>query len=101
MREFDRVLNWFKDDKINIREGLFFGDKHIQFSHPSYFEALEYLLVKNGHLTRINKEIFSKLLLKLSERGESVEAVAWAVAQIVDKLPEDVKKFIVQTIRKG
>ena len=55
---FDRVLNWFKKDKINI------GDKYIRFSHPSYSEALKYLLVEDGDFTRINKEIFSELLLK-------------------------------------
>jgi hypothetical protein len=82
---FNRVLNWFKDDKINI------SDKHIQFSHPSYSTALRYLLVEDGDFTRINREIFSKLLLKLSENDEAAEDVALTVTATFKKLPEDVR----------
>ncbi|MGB7533054.1 MAG: hypothetical protein WA977_08805 [Halobacteriota archaeon] len=90
--EFDRVLKWFKEDKINIiyrlRKVI---NKHIEFSHPSYSEALPYLLVEDGYITRINREIFSKLLLKLSEKDRAAIDVAWAVAHNFDKLPEDVR----------
>ena len=86
--EFDRVLNWFKDDKIDI------SDKRIKFSHPSYSEALPYLLVEDGFITRINREIFSKLLLKLSENDEAAGTVALAVADNFDKLPEDVRNLL-------
>jgi hypothetical protein len=44
--EFDRVLNWFEDDKVNISEG------HIEFSHPSYSEALKLLLIEDEILQR-------------------------------------------------
>jgi len=83
--EFDRILNWFKDDKIVISEG------RITFSHPSYFEALEHLLVKAGQLTWINKSIFSKVLFKLSEKDKVACEVAEAIANNFDELPEDVR----------
>jgi len=86
---FDRVLDWFKDDKIEI------VDEHIRFSHPSYSEALEHLLVETGYPTRINREIFSRLLSCLSEKGNlstlNVIGVAWTVANHFDKLPNDVR----------
>ena len=48
---FNRVLNWFRDDKINI------DGEDIRFSHPSYSEALKNLLVEDGDFTTINKAI--------------------------------------------
>jgi hypothetical protein len=87
--EFDRILNWFKNDKISISEE--FGEKFVEFSHPSYLEALDYLLVEDGYITRINREIFSKLMLKLSEKDEAAEAVAGTVADNFDTLPDDVR----------
>ena len=85
--EFDRVFNWFKDDKINIT----YNNK-IEFSHPSYSEALERLLVENGYISRINEEIFSKLLLKLSEKdGLAVYYVAAILMNNLNMLPEVVR----------
>ena len=82
---FDELLDWFKDDKIDS------SDKYIGFSHPSYSEALPYLLVKDRYITRINKEIFSKLLFKLSENDATVWDVAWAVRANFGRLPEDIR----------
>jgi len=82
---FERVLNWFKDDKINI------GGNHIGFSHPSYSEALPYLLVEDGYITPINEEIFSKLLFKLAEKDEAAWYVVLAVAGHFNELPDDVR----------
>jgi len=83
--EFGRIFNWFYEDKINISE------KYIVFSHSSYSEALPYLLVEDGYITRINREIFSKLLLKLSEKDAAAWHVASAVAANFGKLPENVR----------
>ncbi|MCK4733480.1 MAG: hypothetical protein KAT65_13590, partial [Methanophagales archaeon] len=78
--EFDRILNWFKDDKIDS------SGNYLGFSHSSYSEALPYLLVEDGYTTRINREIFSKLLFKLAEKDKAAGYVAWAVAFNFDKL---------------
>ncbi|RZB30964.1 MAG: hypothetical protein AEth_00918 [Candidatus Argoarchaeum ethanivorans] len=83
--QFDRVLNWFKDDKIDI------SGNRIGFSHPSYSEALPYLLAEDGYPTPINEKIFSKLLIKLAEKDGVALAVVWAVADNFDKLPEDMR----------
>jgi len=90
--EFDRVLDWFKDDKIDINK--VFGGKRILFSHPSYAEALEFILTENGYPSRINKEIFSKVLIKLPEIEEAAWGVAWAVAENFDRLPKNVRKLL-------
>jgi len=93
---FDRVLNWFKKDKINI------GDKDIRFSHPSYSEALKYLLVEDGNFTRINKEIFSELLLKLAEKSGDAQYVVLAAADNFYMLPEDVRnKILFKCLGRG
>ncbi len=91
--DFDRILDWFKDDKINVGE-------YIEFSHPSYSEALKYLLVDDGYITRINKDIFSKLLFKLADREEAAKDVAWAIAGNFDALPNDVRNMLFQLVEK-
>ena len=91
---FDRVLNWFKDDKINI------DGEDIRFSHPSYSEALKNLLVEDGDFTRINKEIFSKLMLKLAEKRGDTIFFLMAVADNFYELPEDVKTNILLDLLK-
>lgn len=88
--EFDRVLDWFKNDKVNVSVFL-------EFSHPAYFEALENLLVENGYITRINRKIFSRLLTRLAEKNETAGDVAWVVAHDFDKLPEDVRNRLLMT----
>ena len=90
---FDRVLDWFKDDKVDS------SGNHIQFSHPSYSETLEHLLAENGHTTRMNREIFSKLLLKLSGK-DSNHHVAWVVAHNFDKLPTNVRNLLFKLSEK-
>ena len=91
---FNRVLNWFKDDKINI------DGEDIRFSHPSYSEALKNLLVEDGDFTRINKEIFSKLMLKLAEKRGDTIFFLMAVADNFYELPEDVKTNILLDLLK-
>jgi len=92
--EFDRVLNWFKDDKVKI------VIKRLEFSHPSYSKSLRHLLVKDGYITEINEKIFSKLLFKLSEENEAVRYVARAVAANFDELPEDVRNKLLLKLSK-
>ena len=91
---FDRVLSWFKD-KISI------SDKDIRFSHPSYSEALKNLLVEDGDFTRINKEIFSKLMLKLAEKRGDTIFFLMAVADNFYELPDDVRnKMLFERLEK-
>jgi hypothetical protein len=80
---FDRVLEWFKKDKISI------SDRHIRFSHSSYYEAFEYCLTEEGYST-IN-DIFNKLFIKLLEKDEIDRYVAWTAAHNFDKFHEDVR----------
>ena len=55
-------------DKIEFSE---FSDT-IRFSHPSYSEALPFLLLKDGIPTEINTEFFSKVLFKLADNENAV-----------------------------
>ena len=82
---FDRVLNWFKDDKVDC------SGNHIKFSHPSYSEALPHLLVEEGYITRMSKEIFSKLLLKLSNVDGIAAIIALNVLFNSYKFSDDVR----------
>jgi len=94
--EFDRILNWFKDDKVDS------SGNHIEFSHPSYSEALPYLLVEEGDFTRINKEIFSELMLKLAEKSGDAQYVVLAAADNFYMLPEDVRnKILFKCLGRG
>ena len=44
--KFDRILEWFKNDKIDITYNEYAKLNVIRFSHPSYSEALPYLLLE-------------------------------------------------------
>ncbi len=76
--DFDTVLNWFNDDKINVK------GKYLEFSHSSYSEAFESLLVEDD----IAKAVFITVLHKLSVIDCAAESVALAVRNHFDKLPE-------------
>ncbi|MBU7046556.1 MAG: TIR domain-containing protein [Theionarchaea archaeon] len=91
--DFRRVVDWFKDDKINVGEC-------IEFSHPLYSEALKYLLVENGYITSINRGIFSKLLFRLSEEDEAVGSVAFMIVDNYLMLPEDVRSLLFRLSEK-
>jgi hypothetical protein len=91
--EFDRVLYWFKDDKVTLGE-------YVEFCHPSYAEALRYVLVENGHATRINKTIFNKLLLNLCEKDDVSGDVAWTIAYNFDSVSEAVQNLLVTLCEK-
>ena len=76
---FDKVFNWFKDDKIIIK------NKYIEFSHSSYSEALKYLFIEHN----IYNDFFIKILNNLSERDESAIHVALFIRDNFDILPEN------------
>lgn len=58
---FERVRDYFQDDKIDTK------DRNIEFSHPSYSEALPYLLIKNNIPTEFNTRFFSRVLDNLAD----------------------------------
>lgn len=84
--EFDRVLNWFIDDKIEFKES------RITFSHPSYLEAFEFSLMER-YTSRVN-EIFSNVLSKLYEEHSTAEAVAYTIAKYFDRLSRNIRKLL-------
>lgn len=86
---FDRILDWFKDDKVTVRK------EKMRFSHPSYSEALEHLLVdKKGRRKWINEAILAKVLSKLSEKDEAGGAVGRLVANNFNKLAEEERNLL-------
>jgi len=93
--EFVIVLKWFKDDKINLKDG-----KYVEFSHPSYFKALEYFAFENEYPTISNSEVFSKLIINLSHIDESANQVAWFISWYFNKLPEDVRNELLVNLSK-
>ena len=89
--ECDRVINWFKNDKINIRCGK------LEFAHASYYDTLQYLLIDDGYISWINERIISRLLLYLSERNEVLWETAWFLADNFRRLaPEIAYKLLVK-----
>lgn len=86
--DFTQMLEWFLDDKIEVREGK------ISFSHPSYLQALPDLLSKDGHLTEWNLSIFSNTLLYLAKKEEAAGAVIYVVANNFDRFPAKVGNLL-------
>jgi hypothetical protein len=83
---FERACRKFQD-KIEIND-------YIRFSHPSYSEALPFLLVEHDMPTAINTKFFSKVLINLSSNKDAASDVAEAVAKNYDKLPENIRNGI-------
>jgi hypothetical protein len=83
-QKFDRILNWFNNDKITI-------GGYVEFSHPSYSGALKYLLVEDGFPTRINEDIFSRLLLRLVEKDDVAEDVVKTIARYFNEITEEMR----------
>jgi hypothetical protein len=91
---FDRLLRWFIDDKVKLFNGK------IGFSHPSYFESLESLLVERGFVSRINRDIFSQLLINLVRKGQAIVSVTGAILYYHSKLPPHVGDLIFTLFEK-
>jgi hypothetical protein len=94
---FQRVLEWFKDDKIDASIDTT-GRRQISFSHASYSEALPYILAEDGQPSRISESIFSKVLLELSK--DHARDVASVVAHYSDKLPKEERDIILLELLK-
>jgi hypothetical protein len=100
--EFDKVLDLFKDDKIEITNEIYSPSEapisgpveRIRFSHPSYFEAFQFAISsKHGSITKVGK-ILSTVLLELAENEDAYRDVANTVAYNFDKLPENVQNLL-------
>jgi predicted transcriptional regulator len=95
--EFDRILDWFKNDKIDVTYDVYVKRNVIRFSHPSYSEALPFLLLEDDdNDTQINiKFFFSTVLMKLADNKDGSRGVAFDVSNTVannfDKLPVDAR----------
>jgi hypothetical protein len=85
----DRILDWFKWDKVDIIKE--YDDIHLALSHPSYYEALDYLLSDRKYMTQINEKIFNESLLRLSEESAVSRNVAMFLEGSFDKLAERVR----------
>ena len=76
-----------------------FTDK-IKFVHPSFSEALPYILIDANIPTRINVEIFSIVLFKLAEFEESANAVARTVSKYFDMMPEIIRNELLRRLER-
>jgi hypothetical protein len=86
------ILEWFQDDKIDA------SNNTIWFSHPSYYSALQHVLMKDGQPTFISERIFGKVLYELSKKYPT--NVARTVAYHSDKLVEKERNLILFELAK-
>ena len=82
-KDFDDLLEEFNEVEVS--------SQRIEYVHPSYWDAFGYALVDDSKPNNISKKIFSKVLLKLSDRDEAADTVAEAVKENFNKLPENVR----------
>ena len=80
------------EDKIEVT--AIYNTKRIRFSHPSYAEALPFLLLEDDIPTKINTKFFSKVLITLADNKDAASDVAHAIDRNFDKLPENVQNLL-------
>ncbi|MFZ3060612.1 MAG: hypothetical protein WA102_12865 [Candidatus Methanoperedens sp.] len=81
-KDFDEIMEESKEVEI-----LYI----LRYIHPSYEDAFGLALTDADKPNNICKNIFSKVLLKLSEKGAATERIAISIADNFDKLPYDVR----------
>jgi hypothetical protein len=67
----------------------------LRFSHPSYSEAIKYILYENGTLTKSGK-ILSNVLRELSQDNFAAADVVKTIASNFDKLSEDSRNLLLE-----
>ena len=90
--DFERAFAWFEDDKIEQ------NTKQISFSHPSYYEALGYVLSNTDHHTDFDRNLFTQVLHYMGEQGFNLEFVADAIALNYEKLPANIRERLLEKI---
>jgi Trypsin-like peptidase domain len=95
--DFSTILEWFKNDKIDISYVESLKNKSIRFSHPSYYEAFEFATYENVSSSKLSK-VLSNVLLNLAYKREASYFIAIAVAKNYDKLQDDNVKNLLFTL---
>lgn len=91
-KDFDEIIEESKEVEI-----LYI----LRYIHPSYEDAFGHALTDAGKPNNISKNIFSKVLSKLSEKDEAIERVAKSIADNFDRLPKDVKNKLLLKLSKN
>ena len=106
--EYDKLLKVFKiengytfeivckklENKVEVflSSPFFSSSTMVRFSHPSYFEALPFLLLEDGLPREFSIQYFSKVLFNLA--ANSASHVAYVIAHEFGKLPENVQNLL-------
>lgn len=85
--DFEKILS----EEYRVKE----SEGQLRFSHPSYSEALSYVLEDAGC-----RRIFCNVLKELAEKDYAAEYVVWAVADNFEKLPEEVRNLLFKLAEK-
>jgi|WetSurMetagenome_2_1015567.scaffolds.fasta_scaffold07177_2 hypothetical protein len=86
-KPFDEVIAWFNNDKLDI-------GKKVGFSHPSYLQAVDYLLVRNNFPTDLHRRIFFPVLNELSKNGKYKHKIPFFIASNYRNLPSEIREML-------
>jgi len=112
--QFDRMLAWFQNDKVTVasvdmmspsfiarmlQAGLSptapdtrDNPRYLEFSHSSYYSALDHVLIEDGYFTRVNEKIFTKVLLLVCEEYPQYRnQLSRTLEMYFDRLPENTR----------
>ncbi|AKB80715.1 hypothetical protein MSBR3_0137 [Methanosarcina barkeri 3] len=91
---FASLFKWFRGDKIE--EFKIRNDQtcRIKFSHPSYLQALKYLLATKEQSTAIFPEIFFKFLQKLAEDKNASRYIPRIIADNYTQFPKEIQSLL-------
>jgi tetratricopeptide (TPR) repeat protein len=87
---FERVLNGFQGSKVDVSAG------YLRFSHPSYSEALSFILTEDDLPSEISTGIFSKVLLKLVDNKDASRFVILTIVSNFRMLSDEARNLILE-----
>ncbi|PKP58145.1 MAG: hypothetical protein CVT89_03320, partial [Candidatus Altiarchaeales archaeon HGW-Altiarchaeales-2] len=92
--DFEKILK--EEYRVKEEEEEFFGKRRVlKFSHPSYSQAIPYVLEDV-----VCRKIFCNVLKELAKKDSAAWYVARAVANNFEKLPDDVRNLLFELAEK-
>lgn len=89
--EFERLLEWFSSKIETVRDN---NENYLVFSHPSYSNALDYLLLEGHYPSQFSKMFFQPTLDFLATDHGTEDKVVEIITKYYSRLPDESRQIL-------